>query len=175
MNHFLRLTIGLLFIADTLCGQKMLQLEKLHSAQTRKYFPGDEITFQLKGGQWYTRVIEDVSWEQNLVFFSQGHVKVEDITAFRSFNNRKWSRPVGNQLFNFAIAWTGFSLIADAFSNDPGDTYGKEDAIIAGTSVALGIGIKKLFKRRTFHFRKNKKGEDVRWRLRILDLRVKVD
>ncbi len=154
-------------------GQRLLQLERVNNPKARKYFAGDEITFQLNNGQWYTRVIEDVSYEQKLVIFATGHVSVDSIVAFRSFERRKWSKPLGNQFYNFAIVWTGYALIADLASDDPGDNYSKTSIVVAGSSVVTGFLIKKLFRQRTFHFTKNKKGEAKKWRLRILDLEVK--
>ena len=143
MRYFLLFWLCFTFAGFTY-GQKFLQLERTHSPKTRKYFPGDEITFQLNNGLWYTRVIDDVSYEQNLILFASGHVNVDSIMAFRSFDRRKWSRPIGNQLYNFAIAWTGFSLIADAVSNDSADDYTVGSAVVAGTSVATVFLLKKL-------------------------------
>ncbi|HFA51864.1 MAG TPA: hypothetical protein ENJ95_22840 [Bacteroidetes bacterium] len=163
------LIFSFLFIDAASC-QKFLQLERVHSPKTRKYFPGHEITFQLTGGQWYTRVIEDISYEQNFVIFANGHVSLDSIIAFKTFNNQKWSRPIGNNLLNFAIAWTGFSLIADAAGQYD---YGRSDAVIAGTSAALGFALKLFFKKRIFKLNKNKDGHAKRWRLRVLDLNVK--
>jgi hypothetical protein len=154
-------------------GQKFLQLERTNSPKTRKYYPGDEITFQLNNNQWYTRVIDDVSYQKKLILFSNGHVSVDSIVALRSFERRKWSKPLGNQLYNFAIAWTAFALIADAVSDDAADDYAVSSAVVAGSSVASGFLLKKLFHRRTFHFNKNKAGEAKKWRLRVLDLEVK--
>lgn len=173
MMRYLIPVLLLLFFGEMASGQKFLQLEKIHSPKTRKYFPGDEITFQLAGGQWYTRVIEDVSYEQKLVIFANGHVSVDSIVAFRSFNNRRWSRPVGNQLFNFAIAWTVFSIIDQAVSDEPFQDIPASTYVIPASSVATGLAIKKLFQKRTFRFTKNKEGEEKKWRLRVLDLNVK--
>lgn len=171
MHRYWIILFFLLFIQDYSICQKFLQLEKMNSPKTRKYPVGSEITFQLKGGQWYTRVIEDVSFDQNLILFAYGHAKVEDITAFRSFQSQKWSRPLGNQLYNFAIAWTGFSLIAAAVDKD--DTYSKGDITVAATSVATGFVIQQIFKKRTFNLAKSSKGQPRKWRLRVLDLDVK--
>ena len=165
----------LLFVAlgEMTFAQKFLQLEKVHSPKTRKYYDGDEITFQLNNGQWYTRVIEDVNYDQKLVIFANGHIEVDSIVAFRSFKNARWSRPLGNQLFNFAIAWTLFSVIDQAVGDDPFQDIPRSAYIIPATSVATGFAIKQLFKKRTFRMTKNKKGEDKKWRLRVLDLNVK--
>ncbi|MEK7257233.1 MAG: hypothetical protein AAB316_20940 [Bacteroidota bacterium] len=171
MLKILPLLFFLLAFADLAAGQKFLQLEKVHSPRTRKFFTGDEITFQLKGGQWYTRVIEDISYEEGLVVFANGHAKVEDITAFRSFKNKRWSKPIGNQLINFAIAWAGFALITAAVDDE--EEYSKSDAFVSGTAAGMGLLVKGLFKKRTFQLSKNKKGEAKRWRLRVLDLEVK--
>ncbi|MFQ5446126.1 MAG: hypothetical protein ACE5FF_04270 [Saprospiraceae bacterium] len=170
MRH-IWIPLFLLFaFSETSFGQKFLQLERIHSPKTRKYYPGDEITFQLVNGQWYTRVIEDVSYEQHYVIFAHGHVNVDSILAFRTFDVQKWSRPIGNQLINFAIAWTGFALIAAAV--DDQDSYTKGDAGLAVASAGLGYALQKLFRKRTFKMTKNEEGENKKWRLRVLDLTV---
>lgn len=170
MRHILIPLFFLLAISESSFGQKFLQLERVHSPKTRKYFPGHEITFQVQGGQWYTRVIEDVSYDQHYIIFTNGHVSVDSITAFRTFDNQKWSRPIGGQLINFAIAWTGFALIAAAV--DKGDSYSRGDAGVAVVSAGLGLALQKLFRKRTFRMTKNEKGESKKWRLRVLDLTV---
>jgi hypothetical protein len=161
------------FVCFTAFGQKYLQLERLNSTKTRKYQPGDEITFQLNNGQWYTRIIDDVNYEQQLLLFANGHVELDSIVAFRSFNSARWSRPIGNQLYNFAAAWVLFSIVDQAVSDDPFQDIPKSAYIIPASSVATGFLIKKLFKQRTFKIKRNKAGEVTKWRLRVLDLTVK--
>ncbi len=173
----MRISLLLIFLltafAELASGQKFLQLEKVNSPRSRKYFPGDEITFQLHGGQWYTRVIEDVSYERKLLIFASGHVELDSIMAFKTFKSGKWSKTVGNQLYNFAIAWAGYSIIGAAVEGDVTDAFSEGTIVTAGASVALGYALQKLFKSRTFRLNKNKKGEALRWRLRALDLTVK--
>lgn len=157
--------------ALTVFGQKYLQLEKLNDAKTRKYFSGDEITFQLNNGQWYTRVIDDISYERQFVLFANGHVAVDSIVAFRSFKPARWSNSLGNQFYNFAAVWVVYSLIDQAVSNDGFDPA--VVLVVPATSAATGFLIKKLFKHRTFRIKRNKAGEVTKWRLRAMDLTVK--
>ncbi|MCB0521604.1 MAG: hypothetical protein H6577_07935 [Lewinellaceae bacterium] len=173
MRLYLILFLAFLLFDKTAIAQKFVQLERAHSPKTTKYYAGDEITFQLVGGQWYTRVIEDVSYEENSILFAKGFVSVDSIIAWKSFKNRRWSRPLGNQLFNFAIAWVLFSVIDQAVSDDPFQDIPKSSYIIPAASVATGIGIKQIFKQRTYRLTKNKAGEAKKWRLRVLDLNLK--
>ena len=167
------LLLAFSFVALSGFGQKYLQLERLHSAKTRKYQPGDEITFQLNNGLWYTRVIDDISYEKQFVLFANGHVAVDSITAFRSFNSGRWSKSIGNQLFNFAAAWVLFSIVDQAVGDDPFQDIPKSAVMVPATSVATGILIKKMFKHRTFRIKRDRAGEVKKWRLRTLDLSVK--
>lgn len=163
--------LALLLSASQMVAQeKFLQLEKVSSLKVRRYYPGDGLTFQLNNGQWYTRVIEDVSYDSKLIVFADNLVHADSIVAIRSFNNQKWSRPIGNQLYNFAIAWATFALIAAVADNE--SPVNDVNILISASSAGLGFTIKKLFRLRTFHFRKNKYGAARKWRLRILDLRV---
>ncbi|MBI1225848.1 MAG: hypothetical protein GC192_11480 [Bacteroidetes bacterium] len=167
------LILAFFLLASISFGQKLLQLERLNSTKTRKYYPGDEITFQLNNGQWYTRVIDDVSYEKQFILFANGHVAVDSIVAFRSFKPARWSRSIGNQLFNFAAAWVLFSVVDQAVADDPFQDIPKSAYVIPASSIATGILVKKLFKHRTFRIRRDKSGEVTKWRLRTLDLTVK--
>ncbi len=161
------------FLVNAASAQKFLQLERVNSPKTRKYFPGHEITFQMIGGQWYTRVIEDISYEQNLLLFPKDHVALDSIIAMRSFKPQKWSRPLGNQFFNFAAVWLLYSVVDEALQDQPFQQVNKSTYLIPATSAGTGFLIKKLFKQRTFRFEKNSRGEAKKWRLRVLDLDVK--
>jgi hypothetical protein len=157
-------------VAGIAFGQKYLQLERLHSAKTRKFQLGDEITFQLNNGQWYTRVIDDINYEKQFILFANGHVSVDSIVAFRSFTPAKWSRPLGNQLVNFAAVWLVYSLVDQAVEND-----GFETGVVLTvpiTSAGIGLALKKLFKHRTYRLKRDKHGDLKKWRLRTLDLSV---
>lgn len=150
-------------------SQKFLQIEKLHSPKTRKFSVGTEITFQLKGGQWYTRVLEDINFDKQYMLFSNGHIKVEDITAVKTFKHRKWSRGMSNQLLMFAPIWGTYRGIDTlAFG---GDKFGTGDYVIMGSAIGVGLLLRVIFKSRTFNFQKNGKASK-RWRLRVLDLDV---
>jgi hypothetical protein len=175
INHSIRgrvccIAALILLITGIIHGQIFLQLEKMNSPRTRKFAPGYEITFQLKGGQWYTRIIDNVSYEHNHIVFGYGHVNLDSIVTIRSFSRSQWSKPIGNQFYNFAIAWTGYALIAAAVDKD--DSYTRGDFILAASSAATGFAIKKLFKRRTFSLEKNKTDQPRKWRLRIIDLNI---
>ncbi len=165
------LTLTFLLMAAAVFGQKYLQLERVHSAKTRKYLPGDEITFQLNNGLWYTRVIDDISYERQFVLFANGHVALDSIVAFRSYKSSRWSKSLGNQFYNFAAVWALYSLVDQAVSNDGFDPA--VVLVVPATSVATGFLIKKLFKHRTYRIKRNKEGEVKKWRLRALDLTMK--
>lgn len=170
MRNFLLILLFSL-VAGAAFGQKYLQLERLHSAKTRKFQLGDEITFLLNNGQWYTRVIDDINYEKQFILFANGHVSVDSIVAFRSFTPAKWSRPLGNQMINFSAVWLIYSLVDQAVEND-----GFETGVVLTvpiTSSGIGLALKKLFKHRTYRFRRDKHGELKKWRLRTLDLSVK--
>ncbi len=149
-----------------------MQLEKVNSPKTKKYFPGDEITFQMIGGQWYTRVIEDISYEQNIVLFAKDHVELDSIIALRSYKSQRWSNSLGNQFYNFAAVWLLYSTIDEALQDDAFKHVDKSFYLVPASSAAFGFLLKKIFKHRTFHFEKNKEGKAKKWRLRVLDLNV---
>ena len=142
-------------------GQKFLQIEKLHSPKTWKFYPGNEITFQVSDGQWYTRVIEDVSYENNWLIFADGHTALTEIQAIKTFKTKRWSKALGNRLMLFAPVWGTYKGIATAVDSE--EKFGKPDFIIMGSSLLTGALIRIIFKSRTYKFKK-------RYRLRVLDL-----
>lgn len=162
MRHLL-LTFFCCF-SITIFGQKSLQIEKLHSPKTWKFYPGNEITFQLKSGQWYTRYIEDVSYDNNWVLFPNGHVPITDIQAMKTFKNRDWSRGLGTKMMFFAPVWATYRGISILVADEPG--FGKGDYWVMGSTVAVGALLRLIFKSRTYKFKKN-------YRLRVIDLNLK--
>ncbi len=175
INSTMRITLFLIFatfFANNIDAQKFLQIEKVHSPKTKKYFPGHEITFQLHGGQWYTRVIDDINYEQNLLLFAKDHVHLDSIAALRFYDRQRWSRPLSNQFFNFAVVWTVYAAVDELVSGNNFDNLSKSVYMVPASSIATGFLIRHLFKKRTYRFKKNKDGEAKKWRLRLLDLDV---
>ena len=168
------LLVLVLLCARIATGQKFLQLEKVNSPKTRKYSPGHEITFQLSNKQWYTRTIKDISYQQHLILFAEGLVHVDSITALRSFKNRRWSRSLSNQLFNFAVVWAAYATVDEALQPDPFKKIEPAFYPIPALSTGTGLLIRHIFKKRTYYFKKNKNGEAKKWRLRLLDLNVEI-
>jgi hypothetical protein len=166
------LILALSLVVASAFGQKYLQLERLHSPKTRKYYPGDEITFRLNNGLWYTRVIDDISYEKQFILFATGHVAVDSIIAFRSFAPTRWSRPLGNQFINFAAVWAMYATVFQLVDGENGFEVSPV-VVVPATSIATGFLIKKLFKHRTFRIKRNRDEEVKKWRLRALDLTVK--
>jgi len=151
-------------ISGSVFGQKLLQIEKLHSPKTWKFFVGNKITFQTTDGQWYTRYIEDVSYENNWIIFPNGHIPVSDIKAIRTFKNRNWSRGLGNKLMGFTPVWAVYRGVSILGFDEPG--FGKGDYLVMGSSLITGALLRIIFKSRTYKFKKQ-------YRLRVLDLNVK--
>ena len=171
MRIILLIIISIFFLGET-SAQKFLQLERVNSPRTKKYFPGTEVTFQLSNGQWYTRVLEDVSYENNMLIFPRNNIHLDSITAFRTYKNRRWSRALSNQLFNFAVVWSVYFAVDESLRDDPFQNVENFTFIVPLSSVGTGFGLRNIFKKRTFKLEKNKMGETKKWRLRILDLTV---
>lgn len=163
-------TFILLFFTSLLFSQKMLQIERLHSAKTIKFYQGSEITFQTKDGQWYTRVLMDLNYENNWLLFVDGHTPIGQIVAMKLSKNKKWSQNLGNQIMLFAPLWAGYTAIASLIDKE--HNFEKGDYIIMGSALATGALLRLLFTSKTYKFSKNGKASN-KFRLRILDLNLK--
>ena len=70
----------------TAYSQKFLQIEKYGSPKTTKFYPGDDLVFQLGDDTWITRTILDVNADRGTILIedvSSGvpmHLDVQEIT-----------------------------------------------------------------------------------------------
>ncbi len=155
------LCLGLLFLViSTTQAQRYLQMERSGTHKVKRYSPGDEVTFRLGDDPtWYTEEIREIMVNENLIVFTNRAVRVEEISYIRRFNGRRWSKPVGQQLYNFGLGWLLFSL-GDALV---GGDLTNLAFIVPAVAGATGFLIQKIFRQRTFKMKGKR-------RLRLLDL-----
>jgi len=152
-----------LFPNPSLFAQKLLQIEKVGTLKTQRFYIGDEVVFQLVGEKedyWYREHIEDILVDAKSVLFTHRVVKIADIAKIRTFNNRSWSKGLSNNAFVAAGGFVGLSLIASAVTEF---MLRRASAIIPGAAVIAGLAIRLIFRRKTHRMGKRK-------RLRVLDL-----
>jgi len=160
MRYFLLLLLCCL-VSFSLSAQKFLQMERVGSFKVKRYYPGEQVTFKMKGDDtWYTEDILDVLIEDDIVLFTYRAVRIEDISHLRSFKRKKWSKPVGQQLYNFGAGWLIFSLGGAIIGDPPLSQQAFTVPLAAG---ALGFLVQKIFRHQTYKMGKNR-------RLRLLDL-----
>lgn len=146
-------------------AQKVLQIEKRGKIKTKKYYLGEELTFQLKGGSdWYTDVMIDIKVEDKIIVFSERFVKVNDIKTIKSYKNASFANRTEKSLYSFGTAWLLFSLGGTLAGEPLNDLAWK----VPATSAGLGFLIKRLFYTRKYRIGKKR-------RLRVLDLSFNKD
>ncbi len=164
MTHIAFLLILLTAAIAPSKAQLYLQMERYGQARVTKFAPGTELTYRLEGQkEWETAVLERILPEENKILLGIHYLDPAQISAIRSFHPRRWSRPIGTNLYIFGASWTGFSL--GAWIADRNDPYSAGDAIVTATALTSGFLLQKLFSHKTYRM-----GEK-RW-LRILDMRV---
>lgn len=152
------------FVAATTSGiaQKMLLVEKYGSPHSRKFFPGDEIAFQLTGEkEWRRATITDLIPKDSIIVFDRLYMKTANITAIKRFQHRNWSSKVGNQLYVFGATWTIFTAIDELASPNHAADW-QAAAWVTGSSLISGYLLKTIFKSKVYPLGKKR-------RLRILD------
>lgn len=151
-----------LAFANSLNGQQMLSLEKYGKAKTKKIFSGESISYQAKNQDgWYDAVIEGFRMDQNTIVLSDRYVNVNDITALRY--PRGWPKAASLSLYTFGVSWSGLALVGTLTDGDPNTNYRWSDAVVSGTSLALGFAFSRIGP-----FRKIRIGD--RRRLRLVDV-----
>ncbi len=158
------LLLLLIWISTSLQAQKRLQIEKKNSLRLLKYQIGDSFTYQTKlGGKiWYSSEIKDIDAQNKLLYLDNVILKLDQISAVKSFQNRGWSRGFAHTLRTFALSWTTFAAV-DQITG--GDTDWKVNAIAAGVPLTLSIPLQLLFESKTHKLNK-------KFSLRLLDLRM---
>ncbi len=151
------------FTSHSIFAQKLLQIEKVGTLKTQRFYIGEEVVFQLVGetdGYWYRETIEDILVDANSVLFTHRLIEIADIAKIRTFKNRGWSRGLSNNAFVASSGFVGLSLIAAATTEFMLNTA---SVIIPGTTIIAGLAIRLIFRRKTHRMGKRK-------RLRVLDL-----
>lgn len=150
--------------SSALWPQKVLQIEKRGVAKTKKIFIDAELTYQVKGDDyWYRGAIKDFLVEENIIVFYDRFVHVDSIAAFRY--DRQKMGALGKQVLWFGLAWSAYALVGTATDGNPETHYEWSDAAVTGASALTGWIIPKLFRYKLVKFGKRK-------RLRLLDLSI---
>jgi hypothetical protein len=159
-TYFTLLFLGVLFLLPaSVSAQKVLLIEKYGRAKTTKIRIGDEIRYRLKGEKEFrVGYIEDLRTDTSLIVLGRGYLSPDNIDAFQY--DRRAPVWIGRSLMVFGLGWSFFAGVADL--TNLGYDYTARDAIISGTSLALGFSIT-LFKKKTIRFGKKRN-------LRIVDL-----
>ena len=144
-------------------AQIVLNFERVNKAKAQKYFIGDEITYRKFGEkEFQTATIIKLIEKEEIIVLDRQYINVADIEALRTYNNRGWSRRLGNQLYGLAGGWLLFTAGDELIS--PNYTADWEmAAYVSGSAILTGILIQTIFKRKTHKLDKWK-------RLRVLNL-----
>lgn len=156
------LIISVTFAGSPIVAQRVLQIEKFGNPKTKKLFPGEEIVYQIRGTEGWSRgIIDRLIVDQNLIGLQNSYIKLNDIAAFRY--HREWPKPFAKQLFWFGAAWSFYGFIGPLTDDVPDNGYRKADAIVTVSSWVIALALPKVLNYRVIRFGKRK-------RLRMLDL-----
>lgn len=143
-------------------AQIVLQLERFNHVETQKYVPGFELIIKQKDfpDVWSRKTIEDILVAENTIVFNDLIVPLDHIIGVR--HERGVVKAISRKLYQFGFTWLAYAGVLQVL-----DRYdiGRDTFVIAGSSFALGYGLKALFFKKTFTIGKNS-------RLRILDLNM---
>ena len=92
LQKIITVFILLLCTSTSLSAQRLLQIEKYGAPNKLvRFYPGDEITFQLKTAPgWFTRVINDLDPQENLILFAEeGFIHINEIAAIKKRGSKQ--------------------------------------------------------------------------------------
>lgn len=143
-------------------AQIVLQLERFNHVKTQKFVPGFDLIIKQKDfpDVWSRKTIEDILVTENTIVFNDLIVPLDHIIGVR--HERGTVKAISRKLYQFGFTWLAYAGVLQLL-----DRYdiGRDTFVVAGSSFALGYGLKALFFRKTFTIGKNS-------RLRILDLNM---
>lgn len=159
----MRYLLLLLLCSSTgLRAQKVLQLERFGNPNSERIEIGSFLTYQVVDDEiWYRGVIRDLRVDQQVIEFDDRFLALDRITALQY--ERAWPRQIGTQLALFGAAWSGWALVGTLTDGNPDTNYRWSDAIVTGSSAAVGFSLPLVFGKKTVQLGKRR-------RLRMLDL-----
>lgn len=158
------LAAGCLFClaTDRSSAQKFLQLERSGTLKVERFAIGEPLRFKLADDNvgWYSRYIEDLNPQGQLVMLGDGWYGPTAIHAIWLYRKRTWPTIVG-----VAMQAGGASMVlGDVYNTIRGEGYRTENGWEFGlVNIAIGTGLRALLSpiRHTLGPRK---------RLRVVDL-----
>lgn len=155
---------ALLIIPFCTHAQLFVKMERLGSPDGKRIYPGHELVFKIAGGEeWRVSELIEIIPESDILVFADQAYSISEIKLVREDSRSSWSAPLGNGLFTFGVSWSFYAGAASIF--DDTFTYSKRDAIIGGSTILAGLGIRRLFRYKTLDIGK-------KYKLRIIDMRL---
>lgn len=148
---------------QSISAQKIFQIEKFGSTDVVRFYIGSTVTFKLADtDQWFTRTIEDIVAEENLILFTEtGFVNIKDITAIqKTVAKGKW-KAYASSLYLFGVQW-GFWSVAGTLLGEPLTWLA---AIVPATAFTIGFLIQTFARSKIWKIGKRR-------RLRVLNLNI---
>ncbi|MBL7814869.1 MAG: hypothetical protein JNL70_07660 [Saprospiraceae bacterium] len=154
---------------NAILAQKVLKLDTPRNPSRMSFLIGSTITFQTEGDDkknkiWTTRRITGFDLDRHQILFDDWAVTVEDISAVRKGNERRFIHKTGAALFTFGTGAAFFGMLGKLTPNCPNCN---EAMVIGASSGVVGWLLTRISGFKTFKIDgKNNK-------LRLLDLTPK--
>ena len=166
MRYFI-CTLFFLAFLGSLNAQKILQIEKIGKAQTRKLYIGETIFIQtVDNPDWFAAPIEDLRPDAQAIVFYDRIIQIKDITAVK-FRKKSSLNGAGKAMQWSWVVPVAYQAIFD-LTNPPTPEERRQSWIATGFisagSFLLG-SVMRIIPPKKFKF-----GEGERRRLRVLDL-----
>lgn len=163
MARLLLLTLSIILGVSGISAQRVLLLEKSGQDTAQKLVPGDGLTFQMKGDNfWQTGLISELRPDIQAMVINDRFIMIDEIEALQ-FSGSGFLNYAGLSLITFGAGWSVFALVGYATDGDPSTSYSGFDLTVTATTVGTGFLLRKIFARRKFKL-------NERRRLRIVDL-----
>lgn len=146
-------------------SQQFLQLETINDPESMKFTLGQSLLVKTKtNDEWHKITLKEFLYKDSIIIVEEGFLKVTDITQIRD------TRPAVNAIARVAQTFGTAYIVYGLFGSlaDNGQKFQVSDALIGGGAIGFGWAFKKAF-----YIRDYKMGS--RYRLRLLDLRIRVD
>ena len=148
---------------NQLAAQRVLLLEKSGQNTAEKITEGSEITYRIKGDDfWQEGYIDELRPDIQAMVINDRFVMLDEVEALK-FPGARFGGAAGTSLITFGLGWSTFALLGYATDGNPETSYGNRDLTVTLVSVGAGLLLRKIFQNRKYKVSDRK-------RLRVVDL-----
>jgi hypothetical protein len=151
--------VGTAVKAQAIPQDEFVRLEKRNSAKTKRFYVGEKVKYKTEYHDWKFGLIEKLDFINQMIYFSTGPVRIDDIIGIQSKSQAYWAKYLRLNLQVFGVGVLFFSV----FNPLAGLPYPTWALIVGPGAYGLGWLLGKIFEQNYYRV-------GTKWNIRLIDL-----